>query len=172
MKSKIKILQKRINYLQKELELAIENGEGYDKIYKKSVYLDKIINEYFSLKTNLENKKANLISKYAHLIETSFKNKVISKMIFEIRKKYPTIGINELLIFSTNMYIYATLIVYKVPEQEIVNQLIFLNNNNFFNATQNENDIIIINRNITQSMLAYLTYIKRKYKKIVKEKSR
>lgn len=168
MKSKIKIIQKRIDDARKEIDLAIENGEDYSTIYKKSIYVDKIINEYFATKTNLENKRKNLMNKYDNLIETSFKNKIIGQIRSEVRKRYPAMGINELLLFSTNVYIYATLIVHKIPEEKIVNQLIFLNNK-FFNATQND-DNIIVNREMTQSTLEYLTFIKNKYIKIIRER--
>lgn len=165
---KIEKVQKLIDDATKEIDLAIKNGEDYDKIYEKSVYIDNIINEYFATKTNLENEKSNLITKYNNLIETSFKNKVIGQIRAEVRKKYPSMGIRELLLFSTNVYIYAILIVHNVKEQETVNQLIFLNNK-FFNAMQNENDIII-NRKMKQSTLQYLTYIKDKYIEIIKER--
>ena len=108
------------------------------------------------------------MDKYNNLIETPFKNEIIGQIRSEVRLKYPSMGIEELLHFSTNVYIYATLIVHNIPEQEIVNQLMFLNNK-FFNATQND-DEIIINREMEQPTLEYLKYLKEKYVKIIRER--
>ena len=107
------------------------------------------------------------MTKYNNLIETPFKNEVIGQIRTEVRKKFPEMGIKELLHFSTNVYIYATLFVHNIPEQEIVDQLMFLNNR-FLNATQN--DDVIINRKMEQPTLEYLTYIKNKYIEIIKER--
>lgn len=168
MKNDIKKVQDEIDKARKELDLAIENGESYSKIYEKSVYIDQIILKYLDSERNLENERRNLMEKYDKLIETPFKNEIIGEIRSEVRLKYPGMGIEELLHFSTNVYIYAVLIVHKVPEQEIVNQLMFLNNK-FFNATQDD-DEIIINKEMEQPTLEYLTYIKEKYVKIIKER--
>ena len=106
--------------------------------------------------------------KYNNLIEVPFKDEIIGQIRSEVRKKYPAMGIKELLHFSTNVYIFATLVANNIPEQEIVDQLMILNNK-FFNITQNENDIII-NRELEPPTLEYLTYITDKYIKIIKER--
>ena len=168
MENDIKKVQDKINKARKEMDLAIGNNEYYNKIYKKSVYIDKIILEYLDAGKKLYKERSKLMDKYNNLIETPFKNEIIGKIRSEVRLKYPSMGIEELLHFSTNVYIYATLIVHNIPEQEIVNQLMFLNNK-FFNATQND-DEIIINREMEQPTLEYLKYIKDKYIKIIKEK--
>lgn len=168
MYSDIKEVQAKIDKARKDMDLAIENNEDYKKIYEKSIYIDKIILEYLDAENKLENERRKLMDKYDNLIETSFKNEIIGKIRSEVRLKFPSMGIDELLHFSTNVYIYATLIVHKVPEQEIVKQLMFLNNK-FFNATQN-NDEIIINREMNEPTLEYLKYIKDKYVKIIKER--
>ena len=168
MENDIKEVQAKIDKARKEMDLAIENNEDYKKIYEKSIYIDKIILEYLDAENKLENERRKLMDKYDNLIETSFKNEIIGKIRSEVRLKYPSMGIEELLHFSTNVYIYATLIVHNIPEQEIVNQLMFLNNK-FFNATQND-DEIIINREMEQPTLEYLKYLKEKYVKIIRER--
>ncbi len=168
MKSNIKKVQDKIDKAKEELDLAIKNNEDYSKILEKSAYIDKIILEYLDAETNLKKERRNLMNKYENLIETPFKNEIIGKIRSEVRLKYPGMGIKELLHFSTNVYICATLFAHKVPEQEIVNELLILNNN-FFNATQND-DEIIINRKMEQPTLEYLTYLKEKYVEIIKER--
>ena len=167
MESDVQKVQDKIDKAQKELDLAITNGEDYSKILEKSANIDKIILEYLDTETNLKNERRNLVTKYNNLIETPFKNEVIGQIRTEVRKKFPSMGIQELLHFSTNVYIYATLFVHNIPEQEIVDQLMFLNNR-FLNATQN--DDVIINRKMEQPTLEYLTYIKNKYIEIIKER--
>ena len=168
MENDIKKVQDKINKARKEMDLAIANNEDYDIIYKKSVYIDKIILEYLDAEKKLYKERSKLMDKYNNLIETPFKNEIIGKIRSEVRLKYHSMGIEELLHFSTNVYIYATLIVHNIPEQEIVNQLMFLNNK-FLNATKND-DEIIINRETEQPTLEYLKYIKDKYMKIIREK--
>ena len=168
MKNDIEKIQKKIDKARKEMNLSIENNEDYSIIYEKSLYIDKIIIEYLDEERKLEKKKKKLMCKYDNLIETPFKNEIIGKIRSEVRLKYPSMGIDELLHFSTNVYIYAVLIVHNVSEHKIVKQLIFLNNK-FFNTTQN-NDEIIINREMAEPTLEYLKYIKDKYEKIIKER--
>ena len=167
MESDVQKVQDIIDKAQKELDLAITNGEDHRKILEKSANIDKIIVEYLYSETNLKNERRNLMTKYNNLIETPFKNEVIGQIRTEVRKKFPEMGIKELLHFSTNVYIYATLFVHNIPEQKIVDQLMFLNNR-FLNATQN--DDVIINRKMEQPTLEYLTYIKNKYIEIIKER--
>ena len=167
MESDVQKVQDKIDKAQKELDLAITNGEDYSKILEKSAIIDKIILEYLYSKTNLKNERRKLMTKYDNIIETPFKNEIIGQIRTEVRKKFSSMGIKELLHFSTNVYIYATLFVHNIPEQEIVDQLMFLNNR-FLNATQN--DDVIINRKMEQPTLEYLTYIKNKYIEIIKER--
>ncbi len=168
MKNDIEKVQKKIDKARKEMDLSIANNENYSIIYEKSKYIDKIILKYLDVEKKLKKERRKLMKKYDNLIETPFKNEIIAQIRSEVRLKYPSMGVDELLHFSTNTYIYANLIVHKVPEQEIINQLMFLNNK-FFNATQN-NDEIIIDREMGESTLKYLKYIKDKYVKIIKER--
>ncbi len=108
------------------------------------------------------------MDKYNDLIETPFKNEIIEQIKSEVRLKYPSMVVKELIHFSTNVYIYATLIVNNIPEQEIVKQIMCLNNQ-FFNATQND-DKIIINKETEKPTLEYLKYLKNKYVKIIMER--
>ena len=116
MENDIKKVQDKINKARKEMDLAIANNEDYDIIYKKSVYIDKIILEYLDAEKKLYKERSKLMDKYNNLIETPFKNEIIGKIRSEVRLKYHSMGIEELLHFSTNVYIYATLIVHNIPE--------------------------------------------------------
>ncbi|MFZ5352689.1 MAG: aspartyl-phosphate phosphatase Spo0E family protein [Bacillota bacterium] len=42
------MLQKQIELLRNQLHVMISQNESYDKIYKKSVELDILINQYYS----------------------------------------------------------------------------------------------------------------------------
>lgn len=168
MGSNIKEIQKKINQATKELDLAIANGEEYDEIVKISQKVDKIIMDYLYAENDLKEQEKELLAKYNDLIETPFKNEVIGEIRKEVRLKYPAIGIKELLMFSTNVYILTTLLAHNVPEQDAIDQLIFLNNK-FFNIMQNQDDVVV-NREMTNFTLDYLTYIKDKYIKVIKER--
>ena len=168
MKNDIEKVQKKIDKARKEMDLSIANNENYSIIYEKSKYIDNIILKYLDVEKKLKKERRKLMKKYDNLIETPFKNEIIAQIRSEVRLKYPSMGVDELLHFSTNVYIYAVLIVHNVPEHEIVKQLIFLNNK-FFNTTQNY-DEIIINREMEKTTLEYLKYIKNKYEKIIEER--
>lgn len=64
------------------------------------------------------------------------------------------------------LYTFATLKVHKVPDQEIINKIITVNNE-FLNILQNQ-DNIIIDREMEQPTLEYLQSLISKYKKIIK----
>ena len=108
------------------------------------------------------------MTKYDDLIETPFKTEIIGQIRTEVRQKFHSMGIQELLHFSTNVYIYATLIAHNIPEQEVVDQLMFLNNK-FLDITKND-DEIIVGKEMEKPTLEYLTYIADKYVKIIKER--
>lgn len=168
MGNKINEVQKQIDEARKKMDLAIANGEDYSKILEISTNIDQIINQYLAAETNLIDERRNLMAKYDDLIETPFKNEIIGQIRTEVRQKYHAMGIKELLHFSTNVYTYSILKVHNIPEQEIVDQLMFLNNK-FLDVTKND-DEIIIGREMEQPTLEYLTYIADKYAKIIKER--
>ena len=168
MGNKINEVQKKIDDARKKMDLAIANGDDYSKILEISTNIDQIINEYLATETNLIDKRRNLMTKYDDLIETPFKNEIIGQIRTEVRQKYHAMGIQELLHFSTNVYIYSILKAHNIPEQEIVDQLMFLNNK-FLDVTKNDNEIVI-GREMEQPTLEYLTYIADKYAKIIKER--
>lgn len=168
MNNDLKKIQNKINKARKEMDFAIANGEEYSKILEISINIDEIINEYLAAETNLIDERRNLMTKYDNLIETPFKNEIIGQIRTEVRKKYHAMGIQELLHFSTNVYIYSILKAHNIPEQEIVDQLMFLNNK-FLDATKND-DEIIIGGEMEEPTLEYLTYIADKYAKIIKER--
>ena len=157
-------IQNSINALLKDLEKEIDINVYREK---KDCIIGLVI-DYLDENGILEKEMRNLISQYDKLIQTSFKNEIIGMIRKEVRLKYPCIGIAELLHFSIILYMCSTLIAHDVPEEKLVNQIIALNNN-FFNIMQNE-DKIIVNRKMKKHTLEYLTDIKEKYIKIIKER--
>lgn len=168
MGNKINEVQKKIDDARKKMDLAIANGEDYSKILEISIKIDEIINEYLAAETNLIDERRNLMKKYDDIIDTPFKNEIIGQIRTEVRQKFHAMGIQELLQFSTNVYTYAILKAHNIPEQEIVDQLMFLNNK-FLDATKND-DEIVVGKEMEQPTLEYLTYIADKYEKIIKER--
>lgn len=168
MENNITKIQKKINKARKEMDLAIKNKENYNKIYEKSIYVDKLINEYLEVKTNIENERRKLMTKYNDLIEVPLKKEIIKQISIEVQEKFPDVKQKELEQFSTNVYIYATLIVHNIPEQDIVNQLIFLNNK-YIDSIKSENEQII-GKEMETPTLEYLKYLKDKYIEIIKER--
>ena len=100
--------------------------------------------------------------KYENLLETSYKNEIILEIRKEVREKFNNIGVNELKHFSTNVYVYATLLAHKIKEQKIVNQLIYLNNIYF--QDMNRDDSAETEESINYD-IEYLQYLVKKYKK-------
>lgn len=161
-------LHKEIIEAQKKLNALVEQEDGeYEKIFNKSVKTDKVIAKYIKAKANLENERNLLMKKYEKELETPFKNEIIAQIRTEVRLKYPEIGVKELLHFSTNVYIYATLLAHNISEQEILEQLVYLNNIYFEDIQENDD---ILQNCMIDSDLEYLKYLKEKYIKIIKER--
>ena len=161
-------LHKEIIEAQKKLNALVEQEDGeYEKIFNKSVKTDKVIAKYIKAKANLENERKLLMKKYEKELETPFKNEIIAQIRTEVRLKYPGIGVKELLHFSTNVYVYATLLAHNISEQEILEQLVYLNNIYFEDIQENDD---ILKNCMIDSDLEYLKYLKEKYIKIIKER--
>ena len=107
------------------------------------------------------------MNKYEKIIETPFKDKIISEIQTEVKSKFPSVEENELLIFSTNVYIYSVLKAYKIKEQEIVDQLLYFNNIYIKNMQEKPNIII---SNVIDNDLQYLQYLTQKYQRKIEEK--
>lgn len=146
--------------------LRQENGE-YEKIYNQSIVADGLINKYNKARKILEKERKSLMNKYEKELDQPFKHEIIGMIRTEVRKKFPSVGIDELLHFSTNVYVYCILKIYNVPEQEIVDQLKFLNNIYIENSKE---DNSTIKPGVIASDLEYLQNIANKYEKIIKER--
>ena len=164
MDNKAKTTQEKID----KAILDIKNFQDINIYIKKMAYIEKIVLDYLDENGELENERRKLINKYKNLLETPFKHEIIGQIRTEVRLKYPAMGIEDLLLFSINVYTFATLKVYKVPEQEIINKIITVNNE-FLNILQNQ-DKIIIDREMEQPTLEYLQSLISKYQKIIKER--
>lgn len=164
MDDKAKAVQEKID----KAILDIKNSKDINIYIEKMAYIEKIVLNYLDENGELENERRNLINKYENLLETPFKHEIIGQIRTEVRLKYPAMGIEDLLLFSINVYTFATLKVHKVPDQEIINKIITVNNE-FLNILQNQ-DNIIIDREMEQPTLEYLQSLISKYKKIIKER--
>lgn len=164
MDNKAKTTQEKID----KAILDIKNFQDINIYIKKMAYIEKIVLDYLDENGELENERRKLINKYKNLLETPFKHEIIGQIRTEVRLKYPAMGIEDLLLFSINVYTFATLKVYKVPEQEIINKIITVNNE-FLKILQNQ-DNIIIDREMEQPTLEYLQSLISKYQKIIKER--
>ena len=167
MEYDIKKLYNDITDVENELNRLVENGEEYNKIYEQSVVTDKVIAKYLKAKQYLEQERGRILKDYSNLIDTPFKDEIISQIRQEVKCKFPNVQEKELNHFSNNVYIYGMLIVCGIKEQEIVEQLLYLNNKYF---EENQKKGIIIDSKIECNDLSYLTELKEKYIKIIKEK--
>ena len=155
------------NQIDKAIE-DIENSHDLNFYMKKMTDIKKVVLDYLDENGELEKERRNLMKEYNHLIETPFKDEIINEIRKELRLKYPAMGIDELLHFSTNLYIFATLKVHNISQQEIVDKIMTLNNE-FLNILQDQ-DNITIDREMQPPTLEYLQGIISKYEKIIKER--
>ena len=128
MEYEIVKLDKELAEVERKLNKLVENGEEYDKVYNQSVVTDKVIIRYLDAKKKLEDEQKKMIKKYQDKLETSYKEEIINQIKTDVKKEYPTINDIELNHFSNNVYVYSTLTAYEVNEQEIIDQLVYLNN--------------------------------------------
>lgn len=107
------------------------------------------------------------MNKYEKIIETPFKDEIISEIQAEVKSKFPSVEENELLIFSTNVYIYSVLKAHKTKEQEIADQLLYFNNIYIRNIQEKPNFMI---SNVIDNDLQYLQYLTQKYQRKIEGK--
>lgn len=168
MKYDIIKLEQDITNTEKELNRLVENEAEYNKLYEQSVVTDKVIAKYLEAKQYLEQERRRLVKDYSEQLNKPFRVEITSQIKQEVKKDFPNAKENELNHFSNNVYVCATLKAYNIDEQDIVEQLLYLNNR-YFDATQEDGVIIDseINRN---NNLEYLKNLNDKYLKIIKEK--
>ena len=107
------------------------------------------------------------MNKYEKIIETPFKDEIIAEIQTEVKNKFPSVEENELLIFSTNVYIYSVLKAHKIKEQEIADQLLYFNNIYIRNIQEKPNFMI---SNAIDKDLQYLQYLTQKYQRKIEGK--
>lgn len=167
MLQNIKKLDADIEAVQKELDKYVDDGEKYDKIYQQSIVTDRVIAKYIEAQKELQKERSNIVKNYDDLLNTSFRKEVTEQIKEDVKKDFPNVDEDELYRFSDNVYIYSTLMVNNVSEQDIVDQLIFLNNK-YFNYIEEKGSVH--KSHIEANNLEYLQNLNEKYKKIIKEK--
>lgn len=163
----IKKLEAEVIAVEKELDRNIDNGEEYDKIYQQSIVTDRVLARYMETKKELEQERKNIVKNYDDMLNTSFRNEVTGQIMDEVKKDFPNVDKHELYRFSDNVYIYSTLKVKNVNEQDIIDQLIFLNNR-YFDFIEEKG--AVHKSHIESNNLEYLKKLHEKYQKIIKEK--
>lgn len=108
-----------------------------------------------------------MLNDYSELLDKPFRIEITSKISQEVKKDFPNVNERELKHFSNNIYISATLKAYKVEEQDIIDQLVYLNNQ-YFDEMQENGEIR--NSKINCVNVDYLTRLNEKYRKIIKKK--
>lgn len=167
MKYDIVKLDQDITNTEKELNRLVENEGEYDKLYEQSVVTDKVIVKYLEAKQYLEQERKRIVKDYSKLLDKPFRLGITIEIKEEVRKDFPNAKEEELNHFSNNVYVYATLRAYKVSEQDIVEQLLYLNNR-YFDKMQE--DGIVKNTQVTDANIEYLQKLNDKYMKKIKER--
>ena len=108
----------------------------------------------------LENEKKKIVKDYSELLNKPFRLEMTIKIKEEVRKSFPNAQEEELNHFSNNVYVYATLRACNIDEQEIVEQLLYLNNRYF---DEMQEDGVVKNTQITNANLEYLQKLNDKY---------
>lgn len=163
----IKKLEADVIAVEKELDKYVDDGEEYDKIYQQSIVTDRVLAKYIEAKRELEKERKNIVKNYDEMLNTSFRNEITGKIMDEVKKDYPEIDREELYRFSDNVYIYATLHTKQVNEQDIIEQLVFLNNR-YFDCIEEKR--AVHKSHLETANLDYLKKLNEKYQKIIKEK--
>lgn len=166
MKYDIVKLDQDISNAEHELNRLVDNEEEYNKLYEQSVVTDKVIARYLEAKQYLEQERKRIVKDYSELLDKPFRLGIIIEIKEEVRKDFPNAKEEELNHFSNNVYVYATLRAYNIDEQDIVEQLLYLNNRYF---DEMQEDGIVKNTQITGANLEYLQRLNDKYMKKIKE---
>lgn len=167
MKYDIVKLDQDITNAESELNRLVDNATEYDKLYEQSVVTDKVIAKYLEAKQYLEDEKKKIVKDYSELLNKPFRLEMTIKIKEEVRKSFPNAQEEELNHFSNNVYVYATLRACNIDEQEIVEQLLYLNNRYF---DEMQEDGVVKNTQITNANLEYLQKLNDKYMKLIKQK--
>ena len=164
----IKKLYNKLTKVQDELNSLIEKDDTkYQNVFNEITKEDGIFTKYMNAKKILESERRVLMKKYDKELNEPFRDEIIKQIRTEVRKKYPSVGIKELLHFSTNVFINCTLKAYNINEQEILNEIV--NQNNIYFEEIEKDDEIEENTKLNCN-LEYLQYLNEKYTKLIKER--
>ena len=164
----IKILYNELIKVQKKLDsLQEKESTKYQEIFNEITKENGILTKYINKRKILEDERRLLMKKYEKELNAPFRDEIIKQIRTEVRKKYPSVGVKELLHFSTNVFIYCILQAYNISEREIVNELIN-QNNIYFEEIEQDNEIEENTK--LHCDLEYLQYLNEKYTKIIKER--
>lgn len=179
MTSKIEKLDKEVTEMNEKLVNLVENGEEWDKVYRQSMIIDKVMVRYLDEKKKLNDTQKELMKKNYDKLQLADKDEIINQIKEDVKKEFPEVKEKDLTYFSTNLYIYATLTALGAEKQDIIDQLMFVNNRYIeMHIEDAKRDIAVTNNNnnsesndsITNADLNYLRNLNKKYTKIIKEK--
>lgn len=165
MEYDMKKLKKNVDQKKDELNLAIENNESKEAIYRKSIAADDAIAEYIKAET-LYDKCKKQVEKYNEIWDKPYKNEVIEMIKEDVKDKIGYMRPNELQHFCDNVYILTCLKVHNIEEQEIMSLLLCRNNLFLY-----ENSINPQESEYNPKELSFYTYLKDKYIKVIKSKN-
>ena len=172
MKKDIRKIQKKIEKERAVLNSFFETDSidiSSTEIYNQSTKLDNIISEYINTQAELYEERSAIMYKYNEILNQPYRAEITGEIRKEVRLDNPNVGIKELEHFSNNVYVYCCLLAHNIPEQEIVNQLLFLNNK-YFEQIKTEEPATPEGASKITNTLEYLTNLKNKYLKIIKER--
>ena len=172
MKKDIRKIQKKLEKERAVLNSFFETDSidiSSTEIYNQSTKLDDIISEYINTQAELYEERSSIMDKYNEILNQPYRAEITGEIRKEVRLDNPNVGIKELEHFSNNVYVYCCLLAHNIPEQEIVNQLLFLNNK-YFEQIQTEEPATPEGASKITNKLEYLTNLKNKYLKIIKER--
>lgn len=167
MKYNIIKLNEDITKAKGKLNRLIENQVEYNEIYEQSVVTDKVIAKYLKVKEYLEKERKRIMKDYSKLLDSPFQLEITSEIEKEIKEDFPKVKEKELNHFSNNVYIYSILRAYNINEQDIVDQLVYLNNRYFDEMQEDER---VKDSKIKCTNIEYLKNLINKYMKKIKEK--
>ena len=167
MENESKKLKEEIDKKRKALDIAMDNDESVDTIYKIGGELDKAVANYLNYSKNINEKKMRLLGKYEDIIEKEYKNEIIAMIKEEVKDLFTNMLDEELDHFSNNVYIYSILKANDVKMEDILKQIMY--RNSLFRDEMDRQGKTIKTDNPKVAEDYYIKLVD-KYEKIIKER--
>ena len=167
MENESKKLKEEIDKKRKALDIAMDNDESVDTIYKIGGELDKAVANYLNYSKNINEKNMRLLGKYEDIIEKEYKNEIIAMIKEEVKDLFTNMLDEELDHFSNNVYIYSILKANDVKMEDILKQIMY--RNSLFRDEMDRQGKTIKTDNPKVAEDYYIKLVD-KYEKIIKER--